>query len=235
MLFHLIHTPYWIVLGMGILLFLTVIFGEVGDDEVELEGDADPSEMAVDVEEGISFLAMLHWLGVGRAPLILLLALDFSLLGVLGWFLNVLFYTLSGTWPGVVWSGVIAIAALLLALTIGGLCSRPLGQIFAQFSEDTRRDRLLGCSGHVSSAHIPRSGTGIGQVSVLDANGNRLLVPAVLPPWATVTPQQGQEVLIIDRQGNEYIVVTKDSWDEAAWLRQHGHSQMPPIKEREDA
>ncbi|MDR7896764.1 DUF1449 family protein [Thermosynechococcus sp. JY1334] len=231
MLFHLIHTPYWIVLGMGILLFLTVIFGDVGAEEVELEGDADPLEVEVDLEEGISFLTILHWLGVGRAPLILLLALDFSLLGVLGWFFNVLFYTLSGSWPRVVWSGVIAIAALLLALTIGGLCSRPLGQIFAQFSEDTSRDRLLGCSGHVSSAHIPRSGTGIGQVSVLDANRNRLILPAVLPPWATVTPQHGQEILIIDRQENEYIVVAKDSLDEATWLRQQRQSQIKDSEE----
>ncbi|BCX12657.1 MAG: hypothetical protein KatS3mg067_1595 [Thermosynechococcus sp.] len=235
MLFHLIHTPYWIVLGMGILLFLTVIFGDVGNDEVELEGDANPWEVAVDVEEGISFLAILHWLGVGRAPLVLLLALDFSVLGLLGWFFNVLFYTLTGSWPGVVYSGVIAIAALLLALTIGGLSSRPLGQIFAQFSEDTSRDRLLGCSGHVSSAHIPRRGTGIGQVSVLDANRNRLLVPAVLPPWATVTPQHGQDVLIIDRQENEYIVVTKDSLDEATWLRQQGQSQITQIKDSEES
>ncbi|MFN4278965.1 DUF1449 domain-containing protein [Thermosynechococcus sp.] len=232
MLFHLIHTPYWIVLGMGVLLFLTVIFGDVSDEEVELEGDADPLEVEVELEEGISFLTILHWLGVGRAPLILLLALDFSLLGVLGWFFNVLFYTLRGSWPGVVWSGVIAIAALLLALTIGSLCSRPLGQIFAQFSEDTSRDRLLGCSGHVSSAHIPRSGTGIGQVSVLDANRNRLILPAVVPSWATVTPQHGQEILIIDRQENEYIVVAKDSLDEATWLHQQRQSQ---IKDSQDA
>lgn len=231
MLFHLIHTPYWIVLGMGVLLFLTVIFGDVGDEEVALEGDADPLEVEVDLEEGISFLAILHWLGVGRAPLILLLALDFSLLGVLGWFFNVLFYTLRGSWPGVVWSGVIAIAALLLALTTGGLCSRPLGQIFAQFSEDTSRDRLLGCSGHVSSAHIPHSGTGIGQVSVLDVNCNRLILPAVLPPWATVTPQHGQEILIIDRQEHEYIVVAKDSLDEATWLRQQRQSQIKGSEE----
>ncbi|WP_298617018.1 OB-fold-containig protein [uncultured Thermosynechococcus sp.] len=232
MLFHLIHTPYWIVLGMGVLLFLTVIFGDVGDEEVELEGDTDPLEVEVDLEGGISFLTILHWLGVGRAPLILLLALDFSLLGVLGWFFNVLFYTLSGSWPGVMWSGGIAIAALLLALITGGLCSRPLGQIFAQFSEDTSRDRLLGCSGHVSSAHIPRSGTGIGQVSVLDANRNRLILPAVLPAWATITPQHGQEILIIDRQENEYVVVAKDSLDEATWLRQQRQSQ---INEGEDA
>lgn len=211
---------------MGVLLFLTVIFGDVGDEEVELEGDVDPLEVEVELEEGISFLSIVHWLGVGKAPLILLLALDFSLLGVFGWFFNVLFYTLSGGWPGGIWSGGIAMAALLLALTIGGLCSRPLGQIFAQFSEDTSRDRLLGCSGHVSSAHIPPRGAGIGQVSVLDANRNRLILPAVLPPWATVTPQHGQEILIIDRQENEYIVVAKDSLDEATWLRQQRQSQI---------
>ncbi|WP_448526146.1 DUF1449 domain-containing protein [Parathermosynechococcus lividus] len=220
MLFHLVHLPYWIVLGMGILLFLTVIVGDIGDEDAEVDTDADALEVDIDGEEGMSLLTLLHWLGVGRAPLILLLALDFSLLGVLGWLLNVLFYLVSGGWPMGGWGALIAIVAIGGSLGLGSLCSRPLGQIFAQFSEDASGDRLLGCQGHVSSAQIPPSGAGIGQVSVLDAARNRLTVPAVLPPWATVVPQYRQEVLIIDRQGSEYVVIAKDSLDEGLWLRQ---------------
>lgn len=152
MLFHLIHTPYWIVLGMGVLLFLTVILGDVGAEEVDLEGDADPLEVEVDLEEGISFLTILHWLGVGRAPLILLLALDFSLLGVLGWFFNVLFYTLSGSWPGVVWSGVIAIAALLLALTIGGCVHGLWGKFLRSL---VKIPVAIACWGAVATSVLP--------------------------------------------------------------------------------
>jgi hypothetical protein len=220
MLFHLVHLPYWIVLGMGILLFLTVIVGDIGDEDAEVDTDADALEVDIDGEEGISLLTLLHWLGVGRAPLILLLALDFSLLGVLGWLLNVLFYLVSGGWPMGGWGALIAIVAIGGSLGLGSLCSRPLGRIFAQFSEDASGDRLLGCQGHVSSAQIPPSGAGIGQVSVLDAARNRLTVPAVLPPWATVIPQYRQDVLIIDRQGSEYVVIAKDSLDEGLWLRQ---------------
>jgi hypothetical protein len=220
MLFHLVHLPYWIVLGMGILLFLTVIVGDIGDEDAEVDTDADALDVDIDGEEGISLLILLHWLGVGRAPLILLLALDFSLLGVLGWLLNVLFYLVSGGWPMGGWGALIAIVAIGGSLGLGSLCSRPLGRIFAQFSEDASGDRLLGCQGHVSSAQIPPSGAGIGQVSVLDAARNRLTVPAVLPPWATVIPQYRQDVLIIDRQGSEYVVIAKDSLDEGLWLRQ---------------
>ncbi|ATS18718.1 hypothetical protein BRW62_08100 [Parathermosynechococcus lividus PCC 6715] len=220
MLFHLVHLPYWIVLGMGVLLFLTVIVGDIGDEDAEVDTDADALEVDIDGEEGISLLTLLHWLGVGRAPLILLLALDFSLLGVLGWLLNVLFYLVSGGWPMGGWGALIAIVAIGGSLGLGSLCSRPLGRIFAQFSEDASGDRLLGCQGHVSSAQIPPSGAGIGQVSVLDAARNRLTVPAVLPPWATVIPQYRQDVLIIDRQGSEYVVIAKDSLDEGLWLRQ---------------
>jgi len=220
MLFHLVHLPYWIVLGMGILLFLTVIVGDIGDEDAEVDTDADALEVDIDGEEGMSLLTLLHWLGVGRAPLILLLALDFSFLGVLGWLLNVLFYLVSGSWPMGGWGALIAIVAIGGSLGLGSLCSRPLGRIFAQFSEDASGDRLLGCQGHVSSAQIPPSGAGIGQVSVLDAARNRLTVPAVLPPWATVIPQYRQDVLIIDRQGSEYVVIAKDSLDEGLWLRQ---------------
>ncbi|WP_448527745.1 DUF1449 domain-containing protein [Parathermosynechococcus lividus] len=220
MLFHLVHLPYWIVLGMGILLFLTVIVGDIGDEDAEVDTDADTLEVDIDGEEGMSLLTLLHWLGVGRAPLILLLALDFSFLGLLGWLLNVLFYLVSGGWPMGGWGALIAIVAIGGSLGLGSLCSRPLGRIFAQFSEDASGDRLLGCQGHVSSAQIPPSGAGIGQVSVLDAARNRLTVPAVLPPWATVIPQYRQDVLIIDRQGSEYVVIAKDSLDEGLWLRQ---------------
>ncbi len=231
MLFHLIHLPYWIVLGMGILLFLTVIFGDVGDEDADVEADADALDVDLDGEEGMS---VLHWLGVGRAPLMLLLALDFSLLGVFGWLLNVLFYLASGGWPVGGWGGLIAVVALSVALGLGSLCSRPLGQIFAQFGEDTSGDRLLGCQGHVSSAEIPPSGAGIGQVSVLDAARNRLTVPAILPPWATVIPQYRQEILIIDRQGSEYVVIAKDSLDEGLWLRQQKRDRPPEQSEKSE-
>ena len=227
MLFHLVHLPYWIVLGMGIFLFLTVIFGDVGDEDPEVNTDADALDVDIEADEGISLFTLLHWLGVGRVPLLLLLALDFSVLGVFGWLLNVLFYQVSGTWPGVGWGALIGVVALGMALGLGSLCARPLGRIFAQFSEDASGDRLLGCQGQVTSAQIPPSGSGIGQVSVLDAARNRLTVPAVLPPWATVIPQYRQDILIIDRQGSEYVVIAKDSLDEGLWLRQQKRDRLP--------
>ena len=73
MLFHPANLPYWIFLGMGVLLFLFVIISGGGDDDVDIDTD-------VDTDADFDFNGLfLGWLGIGKAPLILLLATDLSL------------------------------------------------------------------------------------------------------------------------------------------------------------
>ena len=72
---------------------------------------------------------------------------------------------------------------------MGGLIARPIGKIFAEFSEDASSDRLIGCIGIVTSAYIPMENLArIGQIDVLDTKRNLLTVIAVLPDWATIAP-----------------------------------------------
>lgn len=223
MLFDLAHLPYWIVLGMGILLFLTVILGGIGDEDVDLEGDidADLVDLDLDGESDITPLIIIHWLGFGRAPLILLLATDFSLLGVMGWLLNVVIAEITGEIPQGWAGGLVFAVAVAIALGSGGLIARPLGKVFAQFGEETSGDRLLGCEGTVSSSDIPyASEKRIGQVMVLDAARNRLTLPSSIPDWAQVQPRHGERVIIIDRQEGYYLVLAKDSIDQGQWLAQ---------------
>jgi len=235
MLFDLANLPYWIFLAMGVLLFLVVIVSGGGDDDLDLDIDADVDvdldldidadinpldlDTDTDVDAGFNTGQILGWFGIGKAPLILLLATDFSLIGVLGWMFNIAIGSITGTIPTGLLAGVVSTLSLFISLFAGGLISRPLGKIFASFGEDTSSDRLIGCYGTVSSGSLPKENQGkIGQVDVLDPARNLVTINATLPTWATIVPRRGTQVLVIDQHPQSYLVVAKDSADEQQWL-----------------
>lgn len=209
---------------MGVLLFILVIVSGGGDDDLNVDSNVDvnvDADVDVDADVGgdFSFGEIMGWLGIGKAPLILLLATDFSLLGLLGWMLNVAFGSITGDFPSGLISGAIAGLSLFLSLLGGSLIARPLGKIFASFGEDASGDRLIGCHGTVSSASIPLENQGkIGQVDVVDSARNLVTINATLPAWAKILPGRGTQVLVIDRQTDNYLVIAKDSSDEQEWL-----------------
>ncbi len=225
MLFHLSNLPYWILLGTGIGLFLLVIVSGSGDDDFDVDADVgldvNPIDLDTDAEVGHGFNLeqAVGWLGIGKAPLMLLIATDISLWGLLGWMFNVLLGDMLGTTLSSLIMGIVLSGSLVLSLAIGSLVSQPLGKIFASFGEDASDDRVVGCIGTVSTARIPSVLEGkIGQVDVLDPARNRVTINAVLPDWATIAPQRGESVLVIERSQQAYLVVVKDSPDQDRWL-----------------
>lgn len=234
MLFALSNLPYWILLGTGIVLFLFIIFVGGGDDDLDLDANVDVDidadldvdtdtpldfDTDADAENGFSFLQALGWLGIGKAPLILLLALDLSLWGLIGWIGNTLIQESLGGGVGGLMEGGIFLGSLAIALMIGRWIAQPIGKIFASFGEDTSSDRLIGCVGFVCTGKVPVITEGkIGQVDVIDPARNRITVNAVLPDWATVQPNRGEQVLVIDRQDSLYFVVVKNSLDQESWF-----------------
>jgi hypothetical protein len=223
MLFNLVNLPYWIFLGIGILLFLTVIISGGGDSDSDLDADADAdAEVAADARADFDLGMVMGWLGFGKAPLVLLLATDLSLWGVTGWILNVTLGSILSAVPGGFWSSLVLIASLTISLFLGSLISRPLGKVFASFGEDISSDRLIGCIGTVSSANIPSINEGrIGQVDIIDSARNQVTIPAATPEWATTIPRRGDRVWAIDRYLQGYLVIAKDSPDEDRWLQQN--------------
>jgi hypothetical protein len=222
MLFDIVNIPYWIFLAMGVLLFVVVIISGGGDDDLDLDADADLdvyADVDVDASGNFRFLEVLGWLGFDKAPLVLLLATDFSLLGLIGWMLNVTFESFTGDVPSGLAAGVISGLSLVLSFAIGGLIAQPLGKIFASFGEDANGNRLIGRYGTVSSLTIPMENQGkIGQVDILDSARHLVTINATLPSWARVVPDLGTQVLVIDRQLDSYLVIAKDSSDEQEWL-----------------
>jgi hypothetical protein len=234
MWFDKTNLPYWILLSVGLLLFFLVIFSGGGEDDLDVDADGDldldadaeidaDGDLDLDGEASnftISSLKVLGWLGIGQAPLILLLGLDFSLWGVLGWTANVFVGELTGHLPlnllGL--GGFIFLSSGTLALAVGKLCAKPLGQVFSGFGEDVSSDRLIGCEGIVTSKTIPPMTEGkFGQADVIDPAKNLLTIDAALPHWATVIPHRGQKILVIEQSEHCYIAIAKDSSDEDKW------------------
>jgi hypothetical protein len=224
MLFSLNNLPYWIFLGMGVLLFFFMIISGGGGQDFDIDADVDvdvdvDADVDADSNTELSFGQFLAWAGIGKAPLILLLATDLSLWGVLGWMLNVWFGGASQNNSGSLIGIIILFASLMISLLLGGLIAQPIGKIFAEFGEDVSSDRLIGCVGIVTSAYVPSEHQGrIGQVDVLDAKRNLLTVSAVIADWATIAPLRAERVLIIENKAQIYVVIAKDSPDEEHWL-----------------
>lgn len=199
MIWALAYLPYWILLALGVALFGIAI---IATDDTDLDGTAD---LAV--------------LGLGELPLLILLALDLSLWGVLGWSLSIGTAMLTGVLPGTGLAIAIFLVSLGLSLWFGSLIARPVGKLFVTFGEDTSSDRLLGCMGTVSSKQIPPEREGnIGQVDLIDRQRNLVTVSAVCPDWATQRPQYGQTVIAIDEHPRGYLVIVNDSADTATWF-----------------
>ncbi|MGF1460378.1 MAG: DUF1449 domain-containing protein [Leptolyngbyaceae cyanobacterium] len=239
MLFSLANLPYWIFLGAGLLLFLFVIFSGGGDDDMDLDTDVDADiDVEADIDGDIggdgpfdldaeldgqsgdfSPFQILTWFGVGRTPLILLIAMDLTLWGFVGWVLNVAVGE-ALQYPPVGWAAIgIFLGSLSFSLFVGSLLSQPIGRIFAAFGEDASSDRLVGCLGTVTSAFVPFEHSGkIGQVDVKDAAANFVTISAKLPDWANITLRRGAKVLVIERLGGYYLVIARDSADQERWL-----------------
>ena len=241
------NLPYWILLGAGLVLFSTTIALGGGEDEGDLGGDADAGngdigadfDLDVDVDadvdfdgdagdadgdgseeagSGTSFGALLAALGVGKAPLLILLAVDFSLWGFLGWVANVTVASALGRMPTAFLGlgGGVFLGSLVIALFLGSNIARAIGSVMKSFGEDSRADRLIGCIGTVSSAQMSKDR--IAQVDVIDPADNRVTVSARLPDWARETPRRGSEVTIIDRQPDGYVAIANGGADRERWL-----------------
>ena len=216
-MFNLANLSYWVLLGIGVLLFLLVIVSGGGDDDLDLDSDAD---LDVDGDGDFGSLQFLGWLGFGKTPLVLLLAIDFSIWGLAGWILNVFVGSITGSIPVSFFGlgGIIFIVSLSFSLFLGSLIARPLGKIFASFGEDASSDRLIGCVGIVTSKRIPYSNQRkVGQADVRDAARNLVSVPVFLPAWAKVIPGYGEQILIIEQTNKGYLVIAKNSSDEEDW------------------
>ena len=220
MLFDIANLPYWVLLGIGVTLFAIAISAGGGDQDFDIDADIDADidfdadiDADADADIGVNLGAMqvLSWIGVGRVPLILLAGIDFSLWGLFGWMLNVVFNLPKG-----ILGSAVFLVSMTGSLVLGGLAARPIGYLFSSFGEDASSDRVIGCVGTVTSATLAPNK--LGQVDAIDRDRNLVTISAILPDWATVVPNRGDSVIIIDRQGDRYLAIVANSPDKERWF-----------------
>ncbi len=245
MILHPANFLYWALIVIGIIFFSLIIFSSDGEEDLEIDSDTNfggsdgsrfkvnsdleveidtDADLEIDGEKGFNPWRLLSWIGLGKAPLMILLGIDFSSWGMAGWILNTIIQSITGKIPDQFWGlgGVVLITSFLIGILIGSLLSHPIAHLFASFGEDVSSERLIGCIGTVSSKKLPYLTEGkIGQVNVYDTAGNLVSIGVALPHWATVIPHRGYPVLIIEQHQRGYLAIAKESSDEDKWMNSH--------------
>jgi len=180
------------------------------DADVDLDADADlDGDLDLDASDGISAWAnVLSFIGLGKAPLTLVLLLLFMTFGFVGWLLNSIVLSFVTAYPGVALAGIVP-ASLLVSVFLTSRMARLLNRIVPSVSTmSVSRRQLVGNRGKVVSAQV---GEKYGRVQVKDRSGATLTVFARIDQ-GEVPLDRDQEVVIVeyDQAENTYTVVSPD-------------------------
>ena len=172
------------------------------DGDGDLDHDFDPSG-----SDFSNVLSALAFLGVGKAPLMVVLLLLFGSVGLLGWIFNSLVQNSLGYYPA------LAFALILpLSLILGGLFSsrtaRFIGRALPPISTTaSHAAALVGRRGTVISPAVDQK---YGLVRLRDAGGTLINIFATTD---TNPIQRDQEVILLayDREKRQYTVTAIES------------------------
>jgi membrane protein implicated in regulation of membrane protease activity len=181
------------------------------DHEAEVDHDIEQDmDHAVEheVEHSVdsnspSTLTLLAFLGIGKAPLIVVLLILFSAVGILGWTLNGILHLMLGPYTGVAFAVVLP-AAVIGASWVSAQVTRFIGRALpAVSSTATRAQTLVGRRGKVISPFVDQK---YGLVHLRNEGGTLMSVFAVAA--GTETARRGDEVVLVayDAQQHRYSV-----------------------------
>ena len=177
----------------------------------ELDHDLDQN-MAHDISHEAAELpawaTLLHFLGVGQAPLTMVVVVLVGGFGILGWVFNALVLDLFSTYPGWALLPVLAITTLI-GIWFTSRAARRLGRAVPAFaSTATSVKRLVGRRGYVSSPQVDHS---YGQVKLRDPGGTSLTVFAVVDPGKPPVPRDAEVFLVeYDPVKKVFVVVPSE-------------------------
>lgn len=163
------------------------------DTDADLDGDSSLDQADdLDTGSGFSALNILAFIGVGKAPLFVVLIILFGAVGILGWGLNSLIESLFTSYPSPV-----IVPVGLLSFFGGGLISsriaRFIGRALPPVSTSaTAMKDLVGRSGVVLSRQLDSN---YGLVRVKDRGGMAINVFAVVQSEEPI-PQDSEIVLV---------------------------------------
>jgi len=170
------------------------------DHDLNLDHQADLSHDAGDLP---AWLTLLHFLGVGEAPLTMVLLILLGVFGFLGWLLNSFIAGALPAYPN--WA---IIPVCMVALTLSGFSASRLSHFIGRLvpavsTTATTYQGLVGRLGYVSSAQISEK---YGQVNVRDQGGTLITVFAVVDPGASPI-QRDEKVFLVEYDQNRKVFV----------------------------
>lgn len=202
------NLPFTILLVICALLAVLQLIGLGGEDEaqevdqeVELDQDADldqdtdvdhDADTDHDTDGAPTTLSVLAFIGLGKAPLLVVLLIFFGAIGILGWVLNSLVQGVLGSYPNAAF-----IAVIPLSVIAGGLISsrtaRLIGRALPPVSTTAMRAQaLVGRRGVVVSPFIDEK---YGLVRLRDVGGTLLSVFAIIQSGEPI--KRGSEVVLV--------------------------------------
>jgi membrane protein implicated in regulation of membrane protease activity len=150
----------------------------------------------------------LRFLGVGQAPLTMVLLVLLGGFGGLGWIVNASVMGVVPVYPG--WAlAVVLLLDLLIAAWFTSRVAGFIGRAVPAFSSTaTSVKRLVSRRGHVVSPQVDEK---YGQVKVRDPGGTLITVFAVVDPGKPPIPRDTEVILVeYDDAKKVFIVVPSD-------------------------
>ncbi|KXU30142.1 hypothetical protein A0J57_15680 [Sphingobium sp. 22B] len=180
-----------VVFVSAIVLMLLIgavqAIGIAGDFDLDIDGDAD----------------LLGWLGVGRLPLLMLLAIFLALFGMIGLIGQHLLLDLTGAMLPPL---IAAPAALIASLPATGLAARRLAPLLPRDqSSAVPLDALTGSFARIVTG-VARSGSPA-RARVEDAYGQAHYV-MVEPDNAGQTLEEGETILLVRREDHVFRAIS---------------------------
>jgi len=169
------------------------------DQDTDLDEDADVDhDIDHDVSHdtgadgGTSALNVLAFIGLGKAPLLVVLLILFGSIGILGWLFNSFLSRTFGTYPGIAFVAVLPIS-VAIGVLISSRSARFIGRALPPISTTaTRAQALVGRRGTVISPFVD---TEYGMAHLRDDGGTLLNVFAVIKDGEPI--KRGSEITLV--------------------------------------
>lgn len=172
------------------------------DIDHDLEQDVD-HDMSHDSPSGFSWLA---FIGIGKAPLMVVVLIVLMTTGLLGWFLNGLAIGFLGFFPGLLLLGTFLVS-LLVGSLITSRVTRFIGRVLPPISTTaTRAQALVGRPGTVISPFVDAR---YGMVHLRDDGGTLISLFAITEDEQPVPRGESVILLSYDATQRRYLVTRR--------------------------
>ncbi len=178
------------------------------DHDIDHDVDHDVSHDVGHDGGAPAWMEALRFLGVGQAPITMVLLIMLGGFGIFGWIMNGVVMGVSSAYPG--W---VLIPIVTIDLVIGGVFAGRVAGLIARVvppfdSTATSVKRLVSRRGRVTSPQVDEK---YGQVKVRDLGGTLITVFAVVDPGKPSIPRDTEVILVeYDAAHKVFIIVPSD-------------------------